>query len=134
MGDEIMASIDESENFGVICGFKDITFRKVDYKQFKELGNYLLKNGMFDVFPVAHILIIGLEQVPAVIDNEMAYRLGYESKEEYFSYNFNGFNHNDASKTLTKCEFINLDLLYGYIDELDNWIDSEMEKKWNIEF
>jgi hypothetical protein len=124
----------EEENFGLICGFKDVTFRKENYTSFKLLGNYLAKNGMFDQFPIAHILIIGLEQTSAVIDNEMAHRLGFNSKEEYFSHNFNGFCKNDASKTLTKCEFINLDLLYGYIDELDDFIDSELEKKWKIKF
>lgn len=127
-----MVSMHESENFGLICGRKVTTFRKANYSNFKILGNYLAKNGMFDDFPIAHILITDLKQTKAVINDDDANRLGFDNKEEYFKHNFNNFNKNDNTKQLTKCDFINLDLLYGCINELDNWIDREIEKKWKI--
>lgn len=128
-----MVSMDKSENFGLICGSKDITFRKENYTQMKVLGNYLAKNGMFDEFPIAHLLIIDKKHTQAVINDDTANRLGFTNKEEYFSHNFNNFHKNDPNKTLTQFEFINLDLLYGCINELDNWIDSEINKKWKCD-
>lgn len=129
-----MASIDKSENYHTYTGRKIRTLRHDAYRQFKVLGNYLLKNGMFDQFPVAHILVIDTSIINGVITDSDARELGYDSKEEYLSYGFNGFTENDASKTFSNWEFVNLDLLYGSVDELDAWIDSELESKWDVSF
>lgn len=63
----------------------------------------------------------------SVITDSDARELGCDSKEKYLSYSFN-------SKTFSNWEFINLDLVYGSNDELDAWIDSELESKWNVSF
>lgn len=119
-----MVSFDKSEDVGFVSGSKTETIRHFQYNQMKVLGNYAYKHGLFDKIAIGRFLVIDKWESPMVISESEANRLGYSSKEEYFSYNFNGFNKDMPEKMCTKFEFINLDLVYGYIEELDAWIDT----------
>lgn len=113
------------ELFAYLTGRKMLTIRKANYKQCKLFGIYLAKKGMFDSINYGKFLVIGIKQAPRTITEEEVYRIGFDSKEEYFSYGFNGFDSDNESIQVTKIEMLNVELLYGIVDELDTWIDSE---------
>lgn len=113
------------EIYAYLTGRKMLTIRKANYKQCKLLNTYLFKKGMFDTINYGKFLVIGIKQCPRTITEDEVWKIGFDSKEEYFSYSFNGFDSDNESIQVTKIEMLNVELLYGIVDELDTWIDSE---------
>lgn len=119
-----MVAYHESEDVGFCSYCKMLTFREFNSKVHKILGIYQYKHGLFDFYGLGNYLVIDIQQGEQVLSESEAIALGFDSKEDYFSYNFNGFNCDDDSKMIQKVSFVNLDAIYGIFDELDAWIDS----------
>ena len=119
-----MVSYHKSEEFGYLAGFKDLTFRNVNSKCHKLLGVYQFKYGLFDFYGLGNYLVIDMQVDKQVISESEARRLGFDSKEDYLSHNFNGFNKDNPQKHIRKDSILPLDIVYGFVEELDSWIDS----------
>lgn len=124
-----MVSYDKSEEFGFLAKFKDLTLRNVNSKCHKLLGVYQFKYGLFDFYGLGNYLVLDMQVDKQVISENEAIRLGFESKGDYFSHNFNGVNSDNPTKSIRKDTIMPLELVYGVFEELDNWIDSVEEKQ-----
>lgn len=127
-----MVSYDKSEEFGYLAKFKDLTFRKVNSKCHKLLGVYQFKYGLFDFYGLGNYLVLDMQVDKQVVSETEAHRLGFDSKEDYLSHNFNGFNKDNPTKQIRKDSILPLELVYGIFEELDNWIDSVEEKQHQV--
>ena len=124
-----MASFDESEDVGFCAYSKMLTFRAFMSKVHKILGTYEYKHGLFDFVSLGTYLVIDIEETAMTLTESEAIELGFDSKEEYFSHNFNGFNCDKPSKMIQKVSILNLDAVYGIFDELDEWIEANEESR-----
>lgn len=124
-----MVSYDKTEDYGYLAKFKDITLRKVNSKCHKLLGVYQYKHGLFDFYGLGNYLVIDMQVDKQVISENEAHRLGFDSKEDYFSHNFNGFNKDNPQKDIRKDSILPLELIEGIFDELDSWIESVEAKQ-----
>ena len=124
-----MASFDKSEDIGYITGAKMLTFRAINSNVHTVGGIYSYLHGLFDFVNLGYYFVFDIQEDKQVLTESEAHLLGFESKEDYFSHNFNGFNCDDATKTIAKHSILNLDVVYGFVDELDDWIDSVIEAK-----
>ena len=124
-----MVSYHKSEEFGFLAKSKDLTFRKVNSKCHKLLGVYQFKYGLFDFYWLGNYLVFDMQVDNQVVSETEAHRLGFDTKEDYLSHNFNGFNEDNPAKQIRKDSILSLELVEGIFDELDNWIESVEEKQ-----
>lgn len=124
-----MVSYHESEDTGYLAGSKDLTLREVKSSCHKLLGVYQYKHGLFDFYGLGNYLVTDIQVDKQVISENEAHSIGFDSKEDYFKHGFNGFTADNPKKNIRKDSILNLDLVYGVFDELDNWIDSVEAKQ-----
>ena len=124
-----MVSYDKSEEFGFLAGFKDLTFRRVNSKCHKLLGVYQFKYGLFDFYGLGNYIVLDMQVDKQVLSEKEAHRLGFDTKEDYLSHNFNGFNKDNPANTIRKDSILPLELIEGIFDELDSWIESVEAKQ-----